>query len=65
MTFVAIIILSFMAINFSSCRYWAVAVPSFVIVSALVGVVMYAGLNCMMVVPFNDPRSVQGTTPLL
>ena len=54
-----------MAINISSCRYWAVAVPSFVIVSMLLGVVMYAGLNCMMVVPFNDPRSVQGMTPLL
>ena len=36
------------------------AVPSFVIVTTLVGVVMYAGLNCMMVVSFSDPRTVQG-----
>ncbi|CAI8012620.1 Phosphatidylinositol N-acetylglucosaminyltransferase subunit P [Geodia barretti] len=53
------------AIGFSYLphKYWAVAFPSFVIVSALVGVVMYAGLNCMMVVPFNDPRSVQDPCP--
>ena len=42
------------------CRYWAVAVPSFIIVSTLVGVVMYAGLNCTMVTSFSDPRTVQG-----
>ena len=43
-------------------RYWAIAVPSFIIVSTLVGVVMYA---CMMVVSFTDPRSLQGMNTII
>ena len=48
------------ASSYLTTRYWALAVPSFVIVSTLVGVVLYIGLNCMMVTSFSDPRTVQG-----
>jgi phosphatidylinositol glycan class P protein len=46
-------------------KYWAVAMPAYVIVFFLVGVAGYAGINFTMVTPLSDPRTVQDPHPQL
>jgi hypothetical protein len=42
------------------CRYWSVAVPAYLCVGFVVFLLVYSGLNFLLVPDINDPRNIRG-----
>ena len=42
------------------CRYWSVAVPAYLCVGFVVFLLIYSGLNFLLVPDINDPRNIRG-----
>lgn len=46
--------------TFIMCRYWAVAILSYLTVCLVVAIVLYVAVNLTMVTTFSDPRTIEG-----
>ena len=42
------------------CRYWSVAVPAYLCVGFVLFLLVYSGLNFLLVPNIDDPRNIKG-----
>ena len=47
------------------CRYWSVAVPTYLCLGFVVFLVVYSGLNFLLVPDIDDPRNIRGTLHII